>query len=164
MIQPVFLTKDAFDSLLAHLLEIEEGIFRIMDDFFPEPTKEADEVKRLLNDYIGQLSDTINNISTLETANNEFPYVVVGCEAVVEDTDNHKTYRYKIISPNKTKVDFNEISFLSPMGKALLMKKAGDHFVVEAPGGMFHYKVLSVKVTAGSKTARFSFQWMKGDN
>lgn len=161
MNQPVLLTKDAFDSLLANLLEIEEGIYRIMDDFFPEPSKEADEVKRFLNDYVGKLGGMINNISTSETANNDFPYVVVGSEVMVEDTDSHKTYHYKLISPLKQKIEINEISFLSPMGKALLLKKVGDCFAVEAPGGKFDYKVLSVKVTADSKTSRFKFKWVK---
>jgi transcription elongation factor GreA len=160
--QPVFLTKDAFDTLLANLLEIEEGIYRIMDDFFPEPTKEADQIKQIMNDYVGQLSNTINNISTMETATNEFPYVIVGCEVVVEDADNRKAYHYKLVSPLKNKIDINEISFLSPMGKALLLKKVGDSFTVEAPGGKFDYKVLSIKVTADSKTSRFNFKWVKG--
>lgn len=159
--KPVFLTQDAFDSLLANLLEIEEGKHQLIDDFFPEPTKEADEVKRLLNDYVGRLSDTITKISIIATANNAFPFVIVGSEAVVEDIDSHKTYQYKIISPSKTKIDFNEISFLSPMGKALLLKDVDDHFMVEAPGGVFRYKVLSVNVTANSKVSRFNFKWLK---
>lgn len=164
MVQSVFLTQDAFDALLANLLEIEEGMFRIMEDFFPEPTKEADEVKRLLNDYVGKIGETITKVTVRETANNDFPYVIVGSEVVVEDIESHKTYQYKIISPNKTKISISEISFLSPMGKALLLKKAGDYFAVEAPGGVFSYKVLSVKIPAEQKTARLSFKWMKGDS
>jgi transcription elongation factor GreA len=161
MNQPIFLTKDAFDSLLANLLEIEEGIYRIMDDFFPEPSKEADEVKWILNDYIGRLGDMIRNISTVETANNDFPYVVIGSEVMVEDADSCKTYRYKLISPLKPKIDINDISFLSPMGKALLLRKIGDNIAVEAPGGKFFYKVLSVKITTDSKIPRFNFKWLK---
>jgi transcription elongation factor GreA len=164
MTQPVFLTKYAFDSLLANLLEIEEGIYHIMDDFFPEPSKEADELKQILNDYVERLTDMINNISTVEVSNNEFPYVIVGCQVVVEDIDNCKTYQYKLVSPNKNEVDMNEISFLSPVGKALLLKKVGDSFTVKAPGGEFHYKVLSIKITADPKTARFKFKWVKGEN
>lgn len=162
MEQLVFLTKDAFDTVLANLLEIEEGIYHILEDFFLEPTKEADEIKQIMNDYVGQLSNTINYISTMETANNEFPYVIVGCEVVVEDADNRKTYHYKLVSPLKNKIDINEISFLSPMGKAVLLKKVGDSFTVETPGGKFDYKVLSVKVTVDSKTSLFNFKWVKG--
>lgn len=158
---PVFLTQDAFDSLLANLLEIEEGKFQLINDFFPEPTREADEVKGLLNDYVQRLNDTITKISIIETANNAFPFVIVGSEAVVEELNSHKTYQYKIISPSKAKININEISFLSPMGKALLLKDVEDHFTVEAPGGLFRYKVLSVKVTANPKVSRFNFKWLK---
>lgn len=162
MEQPVFLTRDAFDSLLANLLEIEEGIPSILDGFCSGSSTEAREIKQILNDYLARLNDIIPSISTVETGDNLFPYVIVGCEVTVEDAESRKTHRYRLISPLESRIDIQQISFLSPLGKALLLKKIGERFTIETPGGNFTYKVLSIRLTAGSKPARFNFQWVKG--
>jgi transcription elongation factor GreA len=71
---------------------------------------------------------------------------------IVEDIDSKENYCYKLVSPLKNKFDSNEISFISPMGKAMLLKKANDVFVVEAPGGKFSYKIKAVTITADFST------------
>lgn len=154
MNQPIFLTQDAFNSLLANLVELEEGIDEIIDVFFrePSPSKEGENLKRVLNEYIQWLDRAIKRIKVDEKADNDFPYAVVGSEVVVEDLGSKEIYCYKLVSPLKNKVDSNEISFLSPMGKAMLLKKVNDQFVVEAPGGNFGYRIKSVTIpTASSK-------------
>ena len=161
--QPIFLTKIAFNSLLSNLLEIEEGINEIIDEFFYEPSKEAEGLKQLLNEYVKQLDGMMRNITTVETANNEFPYVVVGSKVMVEDVGSGVTYCYKLVSPLKNKIDSDEISFLSPMGKVLLLKKVNDSFIVEAPGGNYKYKVLAIKIFTGAKSSKLDFSHVKGE-
>lgn len=152
MNQTIFLTQDAFNSLLANLVELEEGIDEIIDVFFREPSKEAENLKRVLNEYIQWLDGTIKRVKVDENADNDFPYAVVGSEVVVEDLGSKEIYCYKLVSPFKNKVDSNEISLLSPMGKAMLLKKVNDQFVVEAPGGNFDYRIKSVTITASSNS------------
>ncbi|WP_201764449.1 GreA/GreB family elongation factor [Thermacetogenium phaeum] len=38
-----------------------------------------------------------------------------------------------------------DISYLSPVGKSLLMRKPGEKVMVKAPGGTFCYKIKSIK-------------------
>ncbi len=146
MNQPIFLTKKAFDSLLANLIDLEEGINEIIDVFFREKSKETENLKRVLSDYIQRLDTMINQVKIDAAADNTFPYAVIGSEVIVEDLGGKETYNYKLVSPLKSKIDLHEISFLSPMGKAMLQKKVNDIFVVEAPGGNFDYKILAVKI------------------
>ncbi len=147
MIQTVYLTKDAFTSVVSDLIEIEEGINQI-NDFFPTQYKEADEIKQVLREYISQINDILRSIFVSETAGNDFPYVIIGSEVVIEDVTSLKTCRYKLVSPFQKKVKYgDEVSFLSPLGKALLLKQVDDNFFVKAPGGEFQYRVLSVKIT-----------------
>lgn len=153
MNQPIFLTKDAFNSLLANLVGLEEGISEIIDVFLNEPSKEAEDLKWVLNDYIRLLDSTVNLVTIVDTTDNDFPFAVIGSEVVVEDIGSNGTYSYKLVSPLRDKVDSHEISFLSPMGKAMLLKKVNDKFVVEAPGGNFDYKILAVKIIADSKNS-----------
>ncbi|HEX3045965.1 MAG TPA: GreA/GreB family elongation factor [Bacillota bacterium] len=164
MNQPIQLTKDAFNSLVANLLEIEEGFNTIFEEFFPEPSQEAEETKQNLKSYLQHMDETLRYITIDETAKNEFPFVIINSEVKVEEAGCLGIYRYKLVSPLKEKVYANEISFLSPMGKALLLKEVNDNLVVEAPGGNYHYKVLSVWLGGGPKSFKFNSPVMRAGN
>ncbi|HEX3048001.1 MAG TPA: GreA/GreB family elongation factor [Bacillota bacterium] len=164
MNQSIFLTKYAFHSLVSNLLELEESISVILDEFCPGPSTEAEELKQILNDYLRRMDDTLRNISITETAKNEFPFVIVNSEVMIEETASLGVYRNKLISPLKDRVEVNEISFLSPMGKALLLKNVKDNIVVEMPGGDFHYKILSVRIIGDLKSSRFTSSLMKASS
>ena len=146
MRQTIILSKQAFDSLTAGLSEIKGRTDDILNGFLLRPASEVNEVKRVLNDYVLQLDGMIHSIITSDSASDEFPYAIAGSEVVLEDTCCQATYCYRLISPLKEKIDLHEISFLSPMGQALLFKKVNDQFSVKAPGGEFVYKILSVKI------------------
>lgn len=148
MRQPIVLSSKALDSLTAGLSEIKEGTDTILNGFLLRPLKEVDELKRVLEDYIQRLDGLILDIAVSETADDEFPYAIAGSEVVLEDTSCQATYCYRLISPLKEQIDLHEISFLSPMGRALLFKKVDDRFEVKAPGGEFVYKVLSLRIAA----------------
>lgn len=150
MNQPIILTQDAFNSLLANLVELEEGIGEIIDVFFREPSKDAEDLKKVLKDYMCWMDAMVKRVNVMATADNDFPYVVIGSEVIVEDSGGSGTYNYRLVSPLKNKVDSNEISFLSPMGRAMLLKRVNQSFVVEAPGGNFEYKILAVKIPGDS--------------
>lgn len=162
MNQPIFLNKLAFNLLLSNLLEIEEGIEEIIADFFFEPSKEAEEIRRLIREYVRQLDGMIRNITILETAGDDFPCVVIDSEVKVEDVASGVIYCYKLVSPHKNKADSNEISFLSPMGKALLLKRVNDSFMVEAPGGNYEYKILAVRISTDAKSSKLNFSYVNG--
>ena len=147
MNQPICLTKNAFNSLLAHIVELEEGISEIIDLFFSEHSKESVEIKETLNNYLRWMDTTLKKISVTDDADDYFPFVVVGSEVTVEDSGNGDVFSYKLVSPLRNKINSNEISLLSPMGKAMLLRKVNDKFIVKAPGGDFEYKVLTVKIT-----------------
>lgn len=163
MDQPIFINKLAFNLLLSNLLEIEEDIDGIIADFFFEPSKEAEDARRFLNEYVKRLDNMIRNITTVETAGDDFPYAIVGSEVTVKDLDSGLIYCYKLVSPCKNKIDSNDISFLSPMGKVLLLRKVHDIFTVEAPGGSYKYKVLAVRIFTGIKRSNSNFTYIEGE-
>lgn len=154
MDQQIILTKDAFNSLLANLVELEEGIDEINDVFFREPSKETENLKRVLNEYIQWMDAMVKRVKIDGDADNYFPYAVVGSEVIVEDFSSKEGYCYQLVSPLKNKVDSNEISILSPMGKAMLLKKVNETFVVEAPGGSFKYKIVEAKIIPDSNLVK----------
>ena len=148
MDQPILLTKAAFDSLLANLLEIEERMGEIFDAFFIELSEETEKLRELLRESVSRIDIMLPNITVVTSSDNEFPCVVVGSQVTVEDVCSGKVGSYQLVSPLKKSIGFHEVSFLSPMGKALLLKKVNEHIIVQAPGGLYEYKVLSIKIIA----------------
>ena len=61
------------------------------------------------------------------------------------DLKKDKKIKYTLVSPEEVDVEKERISVESPVGRALIGKKAGDMVRVEVPVGQLEYKVLSVK-------------------
>jgi transcription elongation factor GreB len=49
-----------------------------------------------------------------------------------------------IVGTDEVDLDRNHISWVSPLGRALLKSAAGDTVVLQAPGGTEHLEVLEV--------------------
>jgi transcription elongation factor GreB len=50
-----------------------------------------------------------------------------------------------IVGTDEVDLDRNHISWVSPLGRALIKSAAGDSVVLEAPGGTEHLTVLEVR-------------------
>ena len=71
--------------------------------------------------------------------------VVVGRSVKVYDTDFDEEIVYTIVGSEEVDLAQNKISNESPIGSALLEKKAGDIAKVKAPNGEIELKILSVE-------------------
>ncbi len=69
--------------------------------------------------------------------------VCLGSTVTIE-YDDKTTEEYKIVGSLETDLFNNKISIESPIGRALLDKKAGDVVEVESPNGTFKIKILKV--------------------
>jgi transcription elongation factor GreA len=63
----------------------------------------------------------------------------------LQDLKKKRSVTYTLVSPEEVDVDQNRISVQSPVGQALIGKKAGDKVTVEVPAGILEFKILSVK-------------------
>lgn len=61
------------------------------------------------------------------------------------ETDDGRRCRYIIVGSYEANPGEGRISHESPVGKALLGRKAGDQVVVTAPGGVKTYIILSIE-------------------
>ena len=68
----------------------------------------------------------------------------MGSTVKVYDAEFDETEEYSIVGSNEVDALANKISDMSPLGKALIGKKAGDEVTVEAPGGLIHLKIVEV--------------------
>ena len=63
---------------------------------------------------------------------------------------------YRIVTPIRSDIRKGLISNESPIGKALLGKKAGDRVEIELPGGTFHVVIKELRKTGDSEDDRIS--------
>jgi transcription elongation factor GreA len=69
--------------------------------------------------------------------------VDVGCKVTLHI--NGKKENFTVVGEWEADPAQKKISHSSPLGKALLGKKEGDHVEVEAPAGKLLYKILSIE-------------------
>ena len=53
---------------------------------------------------------------------------------------------YQIVGKQEVNVDDNKISFVSPIGKAIMHKKVGHTATVVAPAGSYTVKIISISI------------------
>ena len=67
-----------------------------------------------------------------------------GATVEVEDVDSGDVKRFTILGPDEADPASGSISFLSPVGQALLGREAGDEVTVTIPRGRVVYEIISV--------------------
>lgn len=70
--------------------------------------------------------------------------ICLGSKVELLDIEFDETFEYSIVSTIESDPDNDKISIESPVGKALLGKKANEIVKVDIPHGVVEYKVLSV--------------------
>lgn len=132
------------ENLTKHLVNVEEQKGEILTAFFPQPSLEREEFKILLDNYIKQVELHIRNISLQNFP--ETPLVIMGSEVELQDLDSGETHKFKLASPFEDSPGKSDVSYLSPTGKVLMLKNIGDMVRVDAPGGIFQYRIKSIKL------------------
>lgn len=140
----ISLTEGAFKNVLYNLVEMESRREEILDEYLSGDIKEREEISALLDDYIEFMNKTMGSFSVQPNANNELPFVMVGSRVTIQDTGSEDVFDYCIISPFKKDIGYSDATILSPIGKNILTKRKGDCFSIQAPGGEFKYKILSI--------------------
>ncbi len=70
--------------------------------------------------------------------------VTIGVIVEIKDEKKKTTSKFHIVGSAEADPLNNHISDESPVGRALMGKKAGDKVTVETPGGEINYKIVSI--------------------
>ena len=79
--------------------------------------------------------------------------VIFGATVEMENVDNGETKTYTILGPDEADPTKGSISFLSPVGQALLSREVGDEVSVEIPRGRVTYEITGITFK-GSKALK----------
>jgi transcription elongation factor GreA len=71
--------------------------------------------------------------------------VVFGATVQLADESTGESVRYQIVGEDEADLKLGLINISSPIARALIGKEEGDTAEVQAPGGVKHYEVVSVK-------------------
>jgi transcription elongation factor GreA len=149
----VYLTKDGLQDLKAELkqlteverLSIAERIktARDMGDISENADYEAAREKQaFVEGRVREIEDILSRVELIDE-NKKTNSVGVGVTVKVHVDGGEEEFMI-VGAPEANPID-KKISHESPLGKALLGKKVGDHVDVEAPMGNLTYTVLSIK-------------------
>ena len=109
---------------------------------------EYDEAKNEQNQVESRIIDLENmlkNAVVIDQDEVEIDKVGIGTRVKVYDVDFEEEIEYSIVGSTEADPDKNKISDESPVGRAILGKKAGDEVEVSTPtGDTFTLKILEI--------------------
>lgn len=142
-------SKPIYERLIEHLIEMEEEKTKVIEEYYYEMSAERLEFEVLIEDYISNIKKYIEKAKDSEKISTDCPFVLIDSIVEVEDINSKEVERFKIVSPFLTTnpLDGDFASYLSPIGKSLLLKKVGAHVLVETPMENIEYVVKSIELS-----------------
>lgn len=104
----------------------------------------AKDEQRDIETRIEELEKILRNAEVFDDSDVEHDKVSIGCSIRLYDEEFEEELVYKLVGSTEANILENKISNESPIGKALLGKKAGDVVEVEGMDGTCQFKILEI--------------------
>lgn len=105
----------------------------------------AKEKQSHIEGRIAELQSKLANCQVIDVSTIDGDKIVFGATVTVYNEEKDESKTFQIVGEDEAQQDKEKISFLSPLGKALIGKEEGDEVVVKAPKGDVFYEVESVE-------------------
>jgi transcription elongation factor GreA len=146
------LTKAGFQKLTTELAARKEERTKIVGDIgramadkdFREnaPLDAAKERQGLVESMIRDLEQTLNTaVIAGSSSAKKFQRVAIGKKVNLKDPGNGRKFSYLVVHPREANPGEGKLSSESPVGKALMNKRAGEEVQVKVPKGSIHYLI-----------------------
>ena len=148
-----YLTKEKFEELkkeLEHLKtvrrkEVAESLeyARSLGDLSENAEyQEARDMQTAIEERIAHLEQVIKEAKIV--SNDKGDVVGLGSAVCIVKDGDKASICYSIVGSEEANIQDKKLSFLSPLGEALMGKTKGEEIQFETPGGKQKYKVLKV--------------------
>ena len=104
----------------------------------------AKDEQRDIETRIEEIEKILKNAEVVVEDEVDLDKISVGCTVVLYDKEFDEEVEYKIVGSTEANSLAGKISNESPLGKALLGKKAGETIVVETQSGLLEFDVLKI--------------------
>lgn len=149
-----FLTKEKYDELkkeLDHLKtvrrkEVAESLeyARSLGDISENAEyQEARDMQAAIEERIQYLEQVIKEAKIVGNVKRG-DSVGLGTEVTIKNDKDKESRTYTIVGSEEANIHEHKLSYLSPLGEALMGKAKGDTFTFDTPGGKQSYTVLKV--------------------
>lgn len=105
----------------------------------------AKDEQRDIELRIEELEKLLKNAEVIVEEEIDLDKINIGCKVKVFDEEYKEEMEFYIVGSTEANSLQNKISNESPVGKALIGKKAGDIVSVETQAGTIQYKVLEIQ-------------------
>lgn len=148
-----FLTSDGHQQLLSQLEHLCIVKRTEVAQYLREAMEAGDVIRNAafedakfeqarLEARIAELEYLLANATVLDKGRTD----VVSLGSIVQlETSDDRKYRYTIVGSYEANPGAGRISNESPVGKALVGRKAGDQVIVVTPGGVKEYTIVSIE-------------------
>ncbi|GAB4397269.1 MAG: transcription elongation factor GreA [Anaerolineales bacterium] len=155
MTEPTYLTPEGAERLQAELNHLktvarEELAHRLREAISMGDLSEnadyhkAKEDQGFLEGRIQELERLLSNAVIVEPKADKYDTVDIGATVTIQEAD-FDPETYLLVGAKEADPRKGKISHESPMGKALIGKRAGDVITVQTPNGSIQVKVVSVE-------------------
>jgi transcription elongation factor GreA len=104
----------------------------------------AKEQQGHIETRISELEDFMSRAEVIDTSKLSGDRVTFGATVTVMD-ENDAEKRYQLVGQSESDVKAGRISFISPLGRALIGRKVGDEVEVATPGGDKYYEITKIE-------------------
>lgn len=152
-----YLSKECYDNIAAELENLINVEFPKIKDALSEARAQGDLSENF--EYRAARRAQAKMISRIRYLQNILKYSrVIDTKALPKDQisllskvkftnlDTGVSMTYTIVSPHEMNLQEGKISLNSPIGKALMGKKAGDEVLVQAPAATLRLRIDSVSI------------------
>lgn len=105
----------------------------------------AREQQSFMEGRIQELEAKLSNVQIIDVR--KMPNqgkVIFGSKVCLSNIQTGDEITYQLVGVDEADIKLNKISFSSPIGRAVIGKLVDDTVVVETPGGMVEYDIISV--------------------
>lgn len=105
---------------------------------------EAKNEQAIVEARINELENMIKNSKLIDEHSITGEEVITGVRVLIKDLSDNSEEQYHIVGTQEANPMQMMISDESPLGRALIGKKAGSKVEVEAPGGKMKFKIMKI--------------------
>lgn len=105
---------------------------------------EAKNEQARLEERIAKLERTLRNARVIDDEDISAEIVSIGSRVTVKDIEYDEEIQYTIVGSAEADPYEEKISNESPVGRALIGRKAGDIVEVQVPDGAIQYEIVSI--------------------
>jgi transcription elongation GreA/GreB family factor len=127
--------------------ELERLSRQVNDGLAAEPAGTggaAAEEQREIQTRIRRLGQLVAGLPGLEDDALAFDQVGFGSSVTLQNLDTRDRVSYTLVTGDVIDLYDDQVSLASPVGQALLGRKAGDHVSVRTPAGTVRYRIVSL--------------------